>query len=121
MRVNVYTEELLTDDDGLPMVDIVKAEYISSRTGEKMANHGLRIYLRSAPQLHFVPPRDDDRSAITFWCGSKEKNITAFIEMIRSRFEERTLETWRERVTADVVAAEKAEAARNESRPILKD
>ena len=66
MRTNVYTEELPTSDGPMPMAEIVTAEYASSRTGEKMTNYGLRIYLKSHPDLHYVPPRDDDRSAVTF-------------------------------------------------------
>lgn len=77
MRVNVYTEELTTE------AEIVHADYVSSRTGEPMRNYGLRIYLKSAPELHFVPPRDDDRSAVTFWLGSDRGAIFTFIHDIR--------------------------------------
>lgn len=73
MRINVYTEEL--KDVLPPFAEIVTTEYISSRTGEPMTNYGLRIYLASAPQLHFIPGRDDDRSAVTFWCGSSNRNV----------------------------------------------
>lgn len=77
MRVNVYTEELTAE------AEIVHADYVSSRTGEPMRNYGLRIYLKSAPELHFVPPRDDDRSAVTFWCGPNEADIFALLHRIR--------------------------------------
>src|SRR3990167_4417433 len=86
MRLNVYTEELLPLDKGNdPVVaEIVHADYTSSRTGNPMRNYGLRIYLKSSPDLHYVPPRDDDRSAVTFWCGDKESNVFDFLEAVGS-------------------------------------
>jgi hypothetical protein len=72
MRINVYTEELT------PESEIVTAEYVSSRTGLPMTNYGLRVFLKSHPDLHYVHGRDDDRSAVTFWCGDKESNVTDF-------------------------------------------
>jgi hypothetical protein len=92
MRVNVYTEELLTTQtvvarSGEPIhpiaAEIVTADYVSSRTGKPMTNYGLRIYLKSAPELHYIPGRDDDRSAITFWCGSEKQNVTKFLDLVR--------------------------------------
>ena len=92
MRVNVYTEELLTSPDNQPMCEITTAEYVSSRTGQPMKNFGLRIFLRSHPALHYIPGRDDDRSAVTFWVGSKANNLTRFIEVLRDSVNEATLE-----------------------------
>ena len=77
MRINVYTEELTSE------AEICTAEYISSHTGEKMTNYGLRIFLKSAPELHYVPPRDDDRSAVTFWCGPDKRNVFVLLDQIR--------------------------------------
>jgi len=77
MRVNVYTEELHPDER--PRCEVVTAEYVSVKTGEPMTNYGLRVYLKSHPALHFVPPRDDDRSAVTFWCGSDFKSVLDFV------------------------------------------
>lgn len=94
MRINVYTEEL-PDGSTLPMCEIVTTEYISSRTKEKMTNYGIRIYLRSHPDLHYIPGRDDDRSAVTFWCGSKAKNIKQFIEILDKTYELDNLTRWR--------------------------
>ncbi len=94
MRVNVYTEELPVDEDGKPLCEVVTAEYVSSRTGLPMTNFGLRVFLRSHPALHYVEGRDDDRSAVTFWCGSKANNLTAFIEMLRDRVNAATLKDW---------------------------
>lgn len=101
MRVNVYTEELL--EAGGPtkptMCEIVHADYVSSRNGQPMRNYGIRVYLKSAPELHYVPPRDDDRSAVTFWCGSKEKDCISFLELLRDLAYASTLNTWREKTT----------------------
>lgn len=102
MRINVYTEELLLNADPVqpPVAEIVHADYVSSRTGEAMRNYGVRIYMKSAPELHYIPGRDDDRSAVTFWCGPKEKNVIAFLEMIRDVAYASTLKTWREKTEA---------------------
>lgn len=93
-RLNVYTEELLDE------CEIVKAHYVSSRTGQPMTNWGLRIFMKSSPDLHYIPGRDDDRSAVTFWCGSKEKNIFAFLDAVRANAYAQTLDTWREKTEA---------------------
>lgn len=96
MRINVYTEELPDADTPSPHAEIVTADYVSSRTGEPMTNYGLRIYLKSPPELHFVPPRDDDRSAVTFWCGSKVKNVLRFIEGLGHAYEIDNLNRFRD-------------------------
>lgn len=110
MRVNVYTEELL--EAGGPnkpaMCEIVHTEYVSSRTGEKMRNYGVRIYVKSHPDLHYVPPRDDDRSAVTFWCGPKEKDCISFLELLRDLAYASTLNTWREKTIEVQTNAEMA-------------
>lgn len=118
MRINVYTEEmLLRGRDAAQMVvdghtpravEIVTAEYVSSRTGQPMKNYGLRIYAKSPSQLHHIPGRDDDRSAVTFWCGDSEKNVFAFIDAVRELAYQSTLDTWRaktEGVQAEADAA----------------
>lgn len=97
MRINVYTEELVRAEDNKPMCEIVTAEYISSRTGEKMTNYGLRIFVRSAPELHYIPGRDDDRSAITFWCG-KRSNIAKLVDFLQSFERTDAAGTWRDKV-----------------------
>lgn len=105
MRINVYTEEL-PPDDGKPVAEIVHADYTSSRTGQAMRNYGVRIYLKSPPDLHYIPGRDDDRSAVTFWCGEKEKNVFAFLEMVRASAYATTLMTWRDKMKTAQTAAE---------------
>jgi hypothetical protein len=86
MRVNVYTEELLTAGNNPVVAEIVTADYVSSRTGQPMTNYGLRIYLKSAPELHYVPQRDDDRSAVTFWCGPTRKDVEDYWRFIGRMF-----------------------------------
>lgn len=97
MRINVYTEELIPADFGQRACEIVTAEYVSSRTGLPMKNYGLRLYLKSHPDLHYIPGRDDDRSAVTFWCGSsfeavKEfaKSLYDFVEIYNVRWKQQT-------------------------------
>jgi hypothetical protein len=79
MRVNCYTEELLLNQHNGPIAEIVTAEYVSPVTGKQMTNYGLRIYLKSHADLHFTSDGDDDRSAVTFWCGAEKKNIFDFM------------------------------------------
>lgn len=59
MRINVYAEEL-TDE-----VEVVRKEVTDENFGCRTF-YGVRMYLKSAPELH-ADPEDDDRSAITFW------------------------------------------------------
>lgn len=106
MRINVYTEELIPANFGQPAMEVVTAEYISSRTGQPMTNYGLRFYLKSHPDLHYIPGRDDDRSAVTFWCGSYSsvrefaRNISMFVEVDN-------LDRWREKTKERQEQAEK--------------
>ncbi|GJL93073.1 hypothetical protein [Hyphococcus sp.] len=55
MRINVYSQEL---------TDEVQVEEKRSNTG--LVYSAVRIILHSSERLHH-PPRDDDRSGITFW------------------------------------------------------
>jgi hypothetical protein len=102
MRINVYTEELLKNEghDQPKMAEIVTAKYVSSRTGLPMKNHGLRVYLKSHPDLHYIPGRDDDRSAVTFWCGPKERNVFEFLESLKDALGWSSLTIWREKIEA---------------------
>lgn len=58
-RINLYAEEL-TDDTELVVKTAVQP------SGEARTFYGVRVYLKSPPELH-ATPADDDRSAITFW------------------------------------------------------
>lgn len=69
MRINIYEEEL-TNEVRLvrTIADITGIEY-----------YGVRFFLKSAPELHNTP-KDDDRSAVTFWFGDY-----AFCKAFRDR------------------------------------
>ena len=111
MRINVYTEELVDEADGKPFAEIVTANYVSSRTGEPMTNYGLRVFLRSAPELHYIPGRDDDRSAVTFWCG-KESNLGKLIDALTLVVRTNHGDIWRDKTEARQLETEKAERDR---------
>lgn len=55
MRINVYSQELTNE---------VQEETKVSNTGRIYS--AVRLILHSSPMLHH-PPKDDDRSAVTFW------------------------------------------------------
>lgn len=59
MRINVYAEEL-TDE-----VELVTKNVTDEKFGTRTF-YGVRVFLKSPPELH-TDPVDDDRSAITFW------------------------------------------------------
>jgi hypothetical protein len=59
MRINVYAEEL-TNEVVFVSKDVEDEEF------GKRTFYGLRVFLKSPPELHHSP-EDDDRSAITFW------------------------------------------------------
>lgn len=66
MRINVYSQEL-TAEVG---------------TVEKKSNTGLiysavQLMLHSSPMLHH-PPKDDDRSAVTFWLPKSQARREEF-------------------------------------------
>lgn len=110
MRLNVYTEELYPFDGSSPhpVAEIVEAKYISSRDGKEMSNWGLRIYLKSSPDLHYIPGRDDDRSAITFWMGKDFNDTMRFLEYLGDVINPATLRLWREKTAKRQAEAEAA-------------
>lgn len=59
MRINVYGEELSTE------TELVTKTVTDDKFGTRTF-YGVRMYLKSPPELH-SDPADDDRSAITFW------------------------------------------------------
>jgi hypothetical protein len=62
MRINVYSQELITDPEGiLPDYEMVVQ---TANTG--LTYSAVRVFLHSPDELH-ARPDDDDRSAITFW------------------------------------------------------
>jgi len=116
MRVNVYTEEL-PNGNALPSVEIVTADYVSSRDNLPMTNYGLRVYLRSHPDLHYIPGRDDDRSAVTFWCGPSLKNVVGLVDMLKGAVEVDNLNRFRGTVEKACAEAEAAETDRATDKP----
>jgi hypothetical protein len=62
MRINVYSQELLTD--GTNDVTVVEASHLTADTG--VVYSYVRQYLHSSQRLH-DHEGDDDRSAITWW------------------------------------------------------
>ena len=71
MRINVYSQEI-TDE-----VSVIEKE---SNTG--LVYTAVQIMLHSSPLLHH-PPKDDDRSAVTFWLpksGERRESLAAAFE-----------------------------------------
>ena len=72
MRINVYSQELLTDPaksearfaDDVQLDPVV--ELLSAGSNTEVTYSAVRMFLHSSDRLHH-PPEDDDRSAITFW------------------------------------------------------
>lgn len=60
MRINVYAEEITSE------TEIVK------KTVNQELFYGVRVFLKSAKELHYGTS-DDDRSAITFWVPFTKK------------------------------------------------
>jgi hypothetical protein len=112
MRVNVYTEELINGEGNGPLAEIITADYVSSRTGLPMTNYGLRVFMKSAPELHYIPGRDDDRSAVTFWCGSERAKVFAFLDAVKIALQVADGDRWRDKVGQAAAATEVAEASR---------
>ena len=68
MRINVYSQEL-TNETKL----ISKESDGIDDAGNPIVYHAAQLMLHSSPMLHH-PPKDDDRSAVTFWLPkSKER------------------------------------------------
>ncbi len=65
MRINVYSQEL-TDEVGV----IEK----TSNTG--LVYSAVQLMLHSSERLHH-PPKDDDRSAVTFWLPKSQERREA--------------------------------------------
>ena len=84
MRINIYSQELITDSD---VWETERAE-VNVQTVEKTSNTGLvysavMMILHSSNRLHH-PPADDDRSAVVFWLPKSELRR----EMLAQTFEE---------------------------------
>jgi hypothetical protein len=82
MRINVYSQELTNE------VNVVEKE---SNTG--LVYSAVQLMLHSSDKLHH-PPKDDDRSAVTFWLPKSQERrellAIAFEEMAKRVREART-------------------------------
>jgi|SRR5882724_8071885 len=67
MRINVYAEELpdLLQPGESTIGKKLPIEVVTKTVNQQLF-YGVRLYLKSAPELHYNNS-DDDRSAITFW------------------------------------------------------
>jgi hypothetical protein len=72
MRINVYSQEL---------TDEVELEQKQSNTG--IVYSAVRLILHSSPLLHH-PPKDDDRSAVTFWLPKSQERREAFASTLEN-------------------------------------
>lgn len=72
-RTNIYEEELTND-----------VEVVSTTTDEGKTFYGVRFFLKSHPDLHHTET-DDDRSAVTFWMGTRQR-AEIFRDHIRRDF-----------------------------------
>lgn len=84
MRINVYSQELTNE--------VVLVEK-GSNTG--VVYHAAQLILHSSPMLHH-PPRDDDRSAVTFWLpksASRREEMAQAFEAIAAIFRTAPSET----------------------------
>jgi hypothetical protein len=72
VRVNVYSQEL---------TDEVELEQKQSNTG--IVYSAVRLILHSSPFLHH-PPKDDDRSAVTFWLPKSQERREAFASALEN-------------------------------------
>ncbi len=66
MRINVYSQELTAEV--LPVSKV-------SNTG--ITYKAVQFVLHSSPMLHH-PPKDDDRSAVTFWLPQSPRGLLDF-------------------------------------------
>jgi hypothetical protein len=85
VRINVYSQELLTEVTSLRQLETVIKE---ADTG--VTYSAVRLYLASPDELHHTFD-DDDRSAITFWLPKSDErrawlaaNLETLASMIRS-------------------------------------
>ncbi|OLC85640.1 MAG: hypothetical protein AUG85_05370 [Gemmatimonadetes bacterium 13_1_20CM_4_66_11] len=76
MRVNVYSQEMTRET----MV-VEKQVHLPGQAGPGRTYYGVRMFLRSAPELHDTP-EDDDRSAVTLWFESLDEAQSYFDDVV---------------------------------------
>lgn len=69
MRINVYSQELTPEVLWQRKVSNTGIEY-----------HAVQFILHSSEMLHH-PPKDDDRSAVTFWLPQSARGLQDAMEM----------------------------------------
>lgn len=86
MRINIYSQELILGPDSEHIV----LECSSQESNTRVKYSFVRMFLHSSDRLHH-PPRDDDRSALTFWLPRSlerrealAKLFDAMAEMVRN-------------------------------------
>ena len=72
MRVNVYEEELTAD-----------VQITETSPDETHTFYGVRVFLHSSERLHNTPT-DDDRSAVTFWVGERNRAVILRDALVRA-------------------------------------
>lgn len=75
MRINIYSQEL---------TDEIQAQTKKSNTG--LVYSAVSFMLHSSDKLHH-PPKDDDRSAVTFWLPKTKERRAALAEVFRQAAE----------------------------------
>lgn len=75
VRINVYSQELTTEV--LPL---------SKESNTGLEYHAIQFILHSSPMLHH-PPKDDDRSAVTFWLPNSRRGVDAALQMFEKAAE----------------------------------
>lgn len=75
MRINVYSQELTSEV--LP---------ISKESNTGLEYHAIQFVMHSSPMLHH-PPKDDDRSAVTFWLPNSRRGVDAALQMFEKAAE----------------------------------
>lgn len=91
MRINVYSQELITDPRGLHPI----TELVTEKSNTGITYSAVRLYLHSSPKLHH-PPEDDDRSAVTFWLPKsrdRRENLASHFERMAEHIRNAPLET----------------------------
>ena len=68
MRINIYSQELITD----PYGEMPDYEAVNATADTGVIYSGVRMFFQSPAGLHSSED-DDDRSAITFWLPKSEE------------------------------------------------
>lgn len=94
MRINVYSQELITDRGALLHPDLI-VQTIEKRSNTGLVYSAVAVFLHSSDKLHH-PPEDDDRSAVVFWLpksADRREQLAATFEEMAHQVREARLET----------------------------